>query len=48
MEVIRLLPTPRPTHALHLGHTAQDRVHFWEGMSIRIDVQAMRNFLTSY
>jgi hypothetical protein len=24
MQVIRLPPTPRPTHALHLGHTAQD------------------------
>jgi hypothetical protein len=24
MQVIRLTPTPRPTHALHLGHTAQD------------------------
>ena len=24
MQVIRLAPTPRPTHALHLGYTAQD------------------------
>jgi hypothetical protein len=24
MQVIRLLPTPRPTHALHLGHPTQD------------------------
>jgi TniQ protein len=24
MQVIRLAPTPRPTHAMHLGYTAQD------------------------